>query len=49
VERLSAHPYNPSNPEQYPAVYFLPWHRLMLAQFEGVIREYCTTRTHAVY
>jgi N-acetylneuraminic acid mutarotase len=34
-----AHPYNPSNPEQYQQWYFLPWHRLMLAQFEGVIRE----------
>ncbi len=34
-----AHPYNPSNPEQYQQWYFLPWHRLMLYQFEGVIRE----------
>ena len=34
-----AHPYDPSNPEQYQQWYFLPWHRLMLAQFEGVIRE----------
>ena len=34
-----AHPYNPSNAEQYQQWYFLPWHRLMLAQFEGVIRE----------
>jgi len=34
-----AHPYNPSNPEQYQQWYFLPWHRLMLAQFEGVIRD----------
>jgi len=34
-----AHPYNPANPEQYQQWYFLPWHRLMLAQFEGVIRE----------
>jgi N-acetylneuraminic acid mutarotase len=34
-----AHPYNPSNPEQYQQWYFLPWHRLMLSQFEGVIRE----------
>jgi N-acetylneuraminic acid mutarotase len=34
-----AHPYNPSNPEQYQQWYFLPWHRLMLAQLEGVIRE----------
>jgi N-acetylneuraminic acid mutarotase len=34
-----AHPYNPSNPEQYQQWYFLPWHRLMLRQFEGVIRE----------
>ena len=34
-----AHPYNPSNPEQYQQWYFLPWHRLMLHEFEGVIRE----------
>jgi hypothetical protein len=34
-----AHPFNPSNPEQYQQWYFLPWHRLMLAQFEGVIRD----------
>ena len=34
-----AHPYNPSNPEQFQQWYFLPWHRLMLHQFEGVIRE----------
>jgi len=34
-----AHPYDPSNPEHYQQWYFLPWHRLMLAQFEGVIRE----------
>jgi N-acetylneuraminic acid mutarotase len=34
-----AHPYNPSNPEQYQQWYFLPWHRLMLHQFEGVVRE----------
>jgi N-acetylneuraminic acid mutarotase len=34
-----AHPYNPSDPEQYQQWYFLPWHRLMLNQFEGVIRE----------
>ena len=34
-----AHPYNPSDPEQYQQWYFLPWHRLMLHQFEGVIRE----------
>jgi N-acetylneuraminic acid mutarotase len=34
-----AHPYNPSDPEQFQQWYFLPWHRLMLAQFEGVIRE----------
>jgi N-acetylneuraminic acid mutarotase len=34
-----AHPYNPANPEQYQQWFFLPWHRLMLAQFEGVIRE----------
>jgi N-acetylneuraminic acid mutarotase len=34
-----AHPYNPSDPEQYQQWYFLPWHRLMLSQFERVIRE----------
>jgi N-acetylneuraminic acid mutarotase len=34
-----AHPYNPSDPEQYQQWYFLPWHRLMLYQFEGVIRS----------
>ncbi len=34
-----AHPYNPSNPEQFQQWFFLPWHRLMLAQLEGVIRE----------
>jgi peroxiredoxin/N-acetylneuraminic acid mutarotase len=34
-----AHPYNPSDPEQYQQWYFLPWHRLMLSEFEGVIRE----------
>ena len=34
-----AHAYNPSDPEQFQQWYFLPWHRLMLSQFEGVIRE----------
>jgi N-acetylneuraminic acid mutarotase len=34
-----AHPSNPADPEQYQQWYFLPWHRLMLAQFEGVVRE----------
>jgi N-acetylneuraminic acid mutarotase len=34
-----AHPYNPSDPEQYQQWFFLPWHRLMLHQFEGAIRE----------
>jgi hypothetical protein len=34
-----AHPFNPSDPEQFQQWYFLPWHRLMLSQFEGVIRE----------
>ena len=34
-----AHAYNPSDPEQYQQWFFLPWHRLMLKQFEGVIRE----------
>jgi N-acetylneuraminic acid mutarotase len=34
-----AHPYDPSDPEHYQQWYFLPWHRLMLYEFEGVIRE----------
>ena len=34
-----SHAYNPSDPEQFQQWYFLPWHRLMLHQFEGVIRE----------
>ena len=34
-----SHSYNPSDPEQFQQWYFLPWHRLMLYQFEGVIRE----------
>ena len=34
-----AHPYDPADPEHYQQWYFLPWHRLMLTQFEGVIRE----------
>ena len=34
-----AHAFNPSDPEQFQQWYFLPWHRLMLHQFEGVIRE----------
>ena len=34
-----AHPYNPDDPEQYQQWYFLPWHRLMLYQFEQTIRE----------
>ena len=34
-----SHTFNPSNPEQFQQWYFLPWHRLMLQQFEGVIRE----------
>jgi len=34
-----AHPYNPSDPEQYQQWFFLPWHRLMLHQFEAVIRD----------
>ena len=34
-----SHTYNPSDPEQYQQWYFLPWHRLMLSQFERVIRE----------
>jgi peroxiredoxin/N-acetylneuraminic acid mutarotase len=34
-----AHPYDPSDPEHYQQWYFLPWHRLMLHEFEGAIRE----------
>jgi len=34
-----SHAYNPSDPEQFQQWYFLPWHRLMLNQFEAVIRE----------
>jgi peroxiredoxin/N-acetylneuraminic acid mutarotase len=34
-----AHPFNPDNPDQYQQWYFLPWHRLMLSQFEQTIRE----------
>ena len=34
-----AHPFNPENPEQYQQWYFLPWHRLMLYEFEQTIRE----------
>jgi peroxiredoxin/N-acetylneuraminic acid mutarotase len=34
-----AHPFNPDNPEEYQQWYFLPWHRLMLYQFEQTIRE----------
>ena len=34
-----SHAYDPSDPEHFQQWYFLPWHRLMLAQFEGVIRE----------
>jgi len=34
-----AHATDPSDPEHYQQWFFLPWHRLMLAQFEGVIRE----------
>jgi Common central domain of tyrosinase/Kelch motif len=34
-----AHPYDPTDPEHYQQWYFLPWHRLMLSEFEGVIRE----------
>ena len=34
-----AHPYNPSDPDQYQQWFFLPWHRLMLHQFEAVIRD----------
>jgi N-acetylneuraminic acid mutarotase len=34
-----AHAHDPSDPEHYQQWFFLPWHRLMLHQFEGVIRE----------
>jgi peroxiredoxin/N-acetylneuraminic acid mutarotase len=34
-----AHPYNPSDPEQYQQWWFLPWHRLLLYEFEQTIRE----------
>jgi N-acetylneuraminic acid mutarotase len=34
-----AHPSDPSDPEHYQQWFFLPWHRLMLRQFEGVVRE----------
>jgi peroxiredoxin/N-acetylneuraminic acid mutarotase len=34
-----AHPFNPDDPEQYQQWYFLPWHRLMLFQFEQTVRE----------
>jgi peroxiredoxin/N-acetylneuraminic acid mutarotase len=34
-----AHPSDPSDPEHYQQWYFLPWHRHMLHEFEGVIRE----------
>ena len=32
-------PPDPSDPEHFQQWSFLPWHRLMLHQFEGVIRE----------
>jgi N-acetylneuraminic acid mutarotase len=34
-----AHATDPSDPEHFQQWFFLPWHRLMLRQFEGVIRE----------
>ena len=34
-----AHATDPSDPEHFQQWFFLPWHRLMLKQFEGVIRE----------
>jgi hypothetical protein len=34
-----AHTTDPSDPEHFQQWFFLPWHRLMLAQFEGVIRD----------
>ena len=37
-----AHPYDPSDPEHFQQWYFLPWHRLMLYQFEGTFARCCT-------
>src|SRR4029450_1307225 len=34
-----APPFDSSDPEHFQQWFFLPWHRLMLHQFEGVIRE----------
>jgi peroxiredoxin/N-acetylneuraminic acid mutarotase len=34
-----AHPVNPADPEQYQQWWFLPWHRLMLYEFEQTVRE----------
>jgi N-acetylneuraminic acid mutarotase len=34
-----SHARNPNDLAQFEQWYFLPWHRLMLYQFEGVIRE----------
>jgi N-acetylneuraminic acid mutarotase len=34
-----AHATDPSDAEHFQQWFFLPWHRLMLRQFEGVIRE----------
>jgi hypothetical protein len=34
-----AHATDPSDPEHFQQWFFLPWHRLMLYQFENVIRE----------
>jgi hypothetical protein len=34
-----AHAFDSSDPEHFQQWFFLPWHRLMLHQFEGVIRE----------
>jgi peroxiredoxin/N-acetylneuraminic acid mutarotase len=34
-----AHAVNPDDPEQYQQWYFIPWHRLMLYQFEQTVRE----------
>ena len=34
-----AHPYNPANPEQYQQWFIWPYHRHLLHEFEGVIRE----------
>ena len=39
MEWLPSPPIDPSDPEHYQQWWFLPWHRLFLHEFEGVIRE----------